>query len=70
MRNGVYAGPVTEGNAVVTVLNEPSSRRRASAGNDPSSMARFRTSGRAPSARRMTTDNRYTVESGTKLEDT
>jgi hypothetical protein len=55
---------------VVTVLYEPSSRRRASAGNDPSSMARFKTSGRAPSASRITTDNRYTFESGAKLEDT
>src|SRR5438874_4429028 len=53
--NGVYAGPVTEGNVDVTSYSPPSSRRCASAGSAPASIAVAIVSGRAPSATRMMT---------------
>ena len=51
----------------MTVLNEPSSRSWASAGSEPSSIARPRTSGRAPSARRMMTDKGRSVRDSTRV---
>src|SRR5687768_3436990 len=56
MRNGAYAGPVTDGKADDTVCSPPAaSRSLASAGSEPSSSAAASVSGRAPSATRMMT---------------
>ena len=52
-----YAGPVTDGKHDVTVCKPPSSRSCASAGVAPLVSAASNVSGRAPSARRRTTDN-------------
>jgi hypothetical protein len=57
MRNGAYAGPVTDGKHVVTTWLAPSPLKRSSAGSPPARIAEASVSGRAPSARRMTTDN-------------
>src|SRR5262245_11843415 len=64
IRNGAYAGPVTDGKHDVTVNNPPLARRRASAGNWPPSIAAASASGRTPSARRMTTDTGCSASGG------
>src|SRR5438874_11494579 len=60
MRNGAYAGPVTEGNADDSSCNPPAERSRARAGSAPASIARASVSIRTPSARRTITDISFT----------
>jgi hypothetical protein len=55
MMKGAYAGPVTEGKAVVMVESVPSLRSDASAGSCPCVMERESTSGLNPSAMIITT---------------
>src|SRR6185437_12742725 len=63
VRNGVYAGPVTDGKTVAMVWEPPSSASCASAGSSRVRSAAPSTSGRAPSASRIITEG----EGGTRF---